>query len=99
MQVKYTPYFEKWYKNLSDYKAKASILRRIDKIKNENYFGDYKSVTNATDIYELRIFISSGIRIYFTRKDKVLVILLCGGDKSTQARDIEKAKEILKEFR
>lgn len=99
MQVKYTPYFEKWYKNLSDYKAKASILRRIDKIKNEDYFGDYKSVTNAIDIYELRIFISGGIRIYFTMKDKVLVILLCGGDKSTQARDIEKAKEILKEFR
>jgi len=99
MQVKYTPYFEKWYKNLSDYKAKASILRRIDKIKNEDYFGDYKSVTNAIDIYELRIFISGGIRIYFTIKDKVLVILLCGGDKSTQARDIEKAKEILKEFR
>ena len=99
MQVKYTPYFEKWYKNLSDYKAKASILRRIDKIKNEDYFGDYKSVTNAIDIYELRIFISGGIRIYFTMEDKVLVILLCGGDKSTQARDIEKAKEILKELR
>ena len=99
MQVKYTPYFEKWYKNLSDYKAKASILRRIDKIKNEDYFGDYKSVTNAINIYELRIFISGGIRIYFTMKDKVLVILLCGGDKSTQARDIEKAKEILKELR
>ncbi len=99
MQVKYTPYFEKWYKNLSDYKAKASILRRIDKIKNEDYFGDYKSVTNAIDIYELRIFISGGIRIYFTMKDKVLVILLCGGNKSTQARDIEKAKEILKELR
>ena len=99
MQVKYTPYFEKWYKNLSDYKAKASILRRIDKIKNDNYFGDYKSVTNATDIYELRIFISGGIRIYFTFKCDTLIILLCGGDKSTQARDIEKAKEILKELR
>ena len=74
-------------------------MRRIDKIKNENYFGDYKSVTNAIDIYELRIFISGGIRIYFTMKDKVLVILLCGGDKSTQSRDIEKAKEILKELR
>nr|DAP40858.1 MAG TPA: putative addiction module killer protein [Inoviridae sp.] len=98
MQVKYTPYFEKWYKNLLDYKVKASILRRIDKIKNEDYFGDYKSVTNAIDIYELRIFISGGIRIYFTMKDKVLIILLCGGDKSTQARDIEKAKEILKEL-
>ena len=98
MQVKYTPYFEKWYKNLSDYKAKALILRRIDKIKNEDYFGDYKSVTNAIDIYELRIFISGGIRIYFTFKGDTLVILLCGGDKSTQARDIEKAKEILKEL-
>ena len=74
-------------------------MRRIDKIKNEDYFGDYKSVTNAIDIYELRIFISGGIRIYFTMKDKILVILLCGGDKSTQARDIEKAKEILKELR
>ena len=98
MQVKYTPYFEKWYKNLLDYKVKASILRRIDKIKNEDYFGDYKSVTNAIDIYELRIFISGGIRIYFTMKDKVLIILLCGGDKSTQARDIENAKVILKEL-
>jgi len=99
MEVKYTKHFEKWLRSLFDYKAKASILRRIDKIKNENYFGDYKSVTNAIDIYELRIFISGGIRIYFTMKDKVLVILLCGGDKSTQSRDIEKAKEILKELR
>lgn len=99
MEVKYTKHFEKWLRSLSDYKAKASILRRIDKIKNEDYLGDYKSVTNAVNIYELRIFISGGIRIYFTMKDKVLVILLCGGDKSTQACDIEKAKEILKELR
>lgn len=99
MEVKYTKHFEKWLCSLSDYKAKALVLRRIDKIKNSSHFGDYKSVTNAIDIYELRIFISGGIRIYFTMKDKVLVVLLCGGDKSTQARDIEKAKEILKELR
>ncbi|WP_298082947.1 type II toxin-antitoxin system RelE/ParE family toxin [uncultured Campylobacter sp.] len=98
MEVKYTKHFEKWLRSLSDYKAKALVLRRIDKIKNSGHFGDYKSVTNATDIYELRIFVSGGIRIYFTFKGYTLIILLCGGDKSTQARDIEKAKEILKEL-
>lgn len=98
MEVKYTKHFEKWLRSLSDYKAKALVLRRIDKIKNSSHFGDYKSVTNAIDIYELRIFISGGIRIYFTFKGDTLIILLCGGDKSTQARDIEKAKEILKEL-
>ena len=97
MQIKYTKEFEKWYNKLSDYKVKASILRRLDKIKFDNHFGDMKNID--INLYELRFFISSGIRVYFTFKNDVLIILLCGGDKSSQSKDIQKAKNILKDLK
>lgn len=97
MQIKYTKEFEKWYSKLSDCKVKASILRRLDKIKSDNHFGDMKNID--INLYELRFFISSGIRVYFTFKNDVLIILLCGGDKSSQSKDIQKAKNILKDLK
>ena len=84
--------FDKWLRKLSDLKAKAKILFRIQKLENDEHFGDCKSVGDG--IKELRINFAKGYRIYFKEKDGKIVILLVGGDKSSQDKDIKKAKEI-----
>jgi putative addiction module killer protein len=84
--------FDKWLRKLSDLKAKAKILFRIQKLENDEHFGDCKSVGDG--IKELRINFAKGYRIYFKEKDEKIVILLVGGDKSSQDKDIKKAKEI-----
>jgi putative addiction module killer protein len=77
---------------LNDLKAKAKILFRLQKLEYEEYFGDCKSVGNG--IKELRINYAKGYRIYFRETDGKIIILLIGGDKSSQQKDIEKSKEI-----
>jgi putative addiction module killer protein len=72
--------------------AKGKILARIAKIETENHLGDYKSVGGG--VYELKIDCGSGYRVYFAFRGKTIIILLCGGDKSTQQGDIKKAKII-----
>jgi len=84
--------FDKWLHKLSDFKAKAKILFRIQKLANEEHFGDYKSVGDG--ILELRINFSKGYRVYIKEKEGKIIVLLIAGDKSTQNRDIKKAKEI-----
>jgi putative addiction module killer protein len=69
-------------------------LFRIQKIENEGHFGYFESVGDG--IRELKINYAKGYRIYFTETSGKIIILLIGGDKSTQQKDIEKAKEILK---
>ena len=84
--------FDKWLKKLNDLRAKAKILLRLQKLENEEHFGDCKPVGNG--ISELRINYAKGYRIYFKEIDGKIIILLIGGDKSTQQKDIEKAKVI-----
>lgn len=84
--------FDKWIRKLNDLKAKAKILVRLQKLENEEHFGDCKPVGNG--IRELKNNYSKGYRIYFKVTDGKIVILLIGGNKSTQQRDIEKAKQI-----
>ncbi|MDR2644896.1 MAG: type II toxin-antitoxin system RelE/ParE family toxin [Endomicrobium sp.] len=93
--VKTTKIFDKWFKDLKDIQAVTAIRVRISRIKNGN-FGDIKHVKGVKGIYELRIHVGNGYRIYCSRDGNMLVILLNGGNKSTQKNDIEKA-EILKE--
>ncbi|WP_418180491.1 type II toxin-antitoxin system RelE/ParE family toxin [Aliarcobacter lanthieri] len=93
--IKQTNIFSKWLLKLKDTQGKVSILRRIDRMKLGN-FGDYKSVGN--NISELRITTGPGYRVYYTQKDEEIIVLLIGGDKSTQSDDIKKANEILKEL-
>jgi len=93
--IKQTNIFSKWLLKLKDIKAKVSILRRIDRMKLGN-FGDYKVIDN--NVSELRIQTGPGYRVYYTKKEQEVLILLLAGDKSTQKSDIEKAKEILKEL-
>ena len=84
--------FDKWLKKLKDLRAKAKILFRIQKLENEEHFGEWKPVGNG--ISELKINYAKGYRVYFKEKGGKIIVLLIGGDKSTQQKDIEKAKEI-----
>ncbi|TCK01682.1 putative addiction module killer protein [Volucribacter psittacicida] len=86
--------FIKWLKGLKDLKAKVAIINRIERAENSGNLGDVKSVGDG--IFEMRIFISKGYRIYYTQQNGITYWLLCGGDKSTQQADIIKAKVIKK---
>lgn len=90
--IEKTTEFEKWFRKLNDLRAKAKILFRIQKLENEEYFGEYRSVGNG--INELKINYAKGYRIYFKETDGKIIILLISGDKSTQQKDIEKAFQI-----
>jgi len=91
--IEKTVEFDKWLRKLADLRAKAKILFRIQKIESDGHFGDCKPVGDG--IRELKINYANGYRIYFKEKDGKIIILLIGGDKSTQQKDIKKAKEIL----
>ncbi|MBW1619063.1 type II toxin-antitoxin system RelE/ParE family toxin [Empedobacter falsenii] len=90
--IEKTTDFDKWFRKLKDLRAKAKILVRIQKLEKEEHFGDCEPVGNG--IRELKINYAKGYRVYFKEMDGKIVILLIGGDKSTQQKDIEKAKEI-----
>ncbi len=92
--VETTDYFEKWLRKLKDRKARIEILNRVSKIQSVGCFGDYKSV--GGELQELRFFSGAGYRVYFIIRNGRCVILLAGGAKDTQARDIQKAHELLK---
>jgi len=92
--IEKTDEFDKWLRKLKDLRAKAKILFRIQKIENDEHFGDCEPVGDG--IRELKIDCAKGYRVYFKEADGKIIILLIGGDKSTQHRDIEMAKEILK---
>ena len=89
-----TANFEKWLKHLKDSNAKYIIARRLTRIESGN-LGDVKSVGN--NVSELRIDYGPGYRVYFTWRGKRLIVLLAGGVKSSQSRDIKKAQELAKE--
>lgn len=95
MDVYKTREFARWFSRLRDRKAKARIQARIDRLE-QGHFGDVESVGEG--ISELRLFYGPGYRIYFTRRASVLVILLTGGDKSSQEKDIAKAKELARQL-
>jgi putative addiction module killer protein len=91
-QTEKTPEFDKWIRKLKDVRAKAKILFRIQKLETDEHFGDCKSVGDG--IRELRIDYAKGYRVYFKEKDNKIIVLLIGGEKSSQENDIRKAKEI-----
>lgn len=94
--IEKTTEFDSWLKKLKDLRAKAKILFRIQKLENDEHFGDCESVGDG--IRELKINYATGYRIYFKEKDGKIIILLFGGDKSTQQKDIGKAKELSKAY-
>lgn len=95
LEVYQTDDFSRWFEKLKDRKAKARIQARIDRIELGN-FGDVEPVGEG--VSELRLFYGPGYRLYFTKRSSVVVILLTGGSKSSQAKDIKKAKELAKQL-
>jgi len=87
--------FDQWLRNLRDPLGKARILARIRSAEHGN-FGDCEPVGEG--ISEMRIHAGPGYRVYFTRRGDVVYLLLCGGDKSSQKKDIKQAKALLKEL-
>ncbi|EDN72623.1 protein containing DUF891 [Beggiatoa sp. SS] len=82
--------FGEWLLNLRDKKAKAKVLTRLDRVTAGN-FGDHKYLSEG--VYELRLTYGKGIRIYYGKEEESIILLLLGGDKSTQNRDVKTAIE------
>ena len=95
VSVRQTARFSAWLAGLRDDRAKAKILKRIDRAGAGN-FGDVGPVGEG--VSEMRIFYGPGYRVYFAQQGADLVLLLCGGDKSTQAADIAEAKRMAREI-
>jgi putative addiction module killer protein len=95
IEIRTTARFIKWFKSLKDRRAKARIQARIDRVE-MGHFGDVAPVGEG--VSELRIFYGPGYRVYFVQRDAVVVILLLGGDKSSQKADIVKAKDIARQL-
>ena len=92
--IEKTTEFDKWLRKLKDLRAKVKILLRIQKLEEHEHFGDCEPVGEG--IQELKINYAKGYRVYFKEKNDKIIILLIGGDKSSQQSDIEKAKNIWK---
>jgi putative addiction module killer protein len=95
LEVQKTEVFDEWLSRLADQRAKAKIASRIDRLGLGNP-GDVKPVGDG--ISEMRVPYGPGYRVYFKQTGKAVILLLCGGDKSTQAKDIKRAKEIAAEL-
>lgn len=94
--IKATKTFNDWVKKVKDPQAKAEIATRIDRARLGN-FGDVKPAGEG--VSEMRIDIGKGYRIYYTKVESVVYLLLCGGNKKTQHADIAKAKKMKKELK
>lgn len=92
--LKTTEEYSKWLKKLRDLNARAAVLKRMVRVGNGN-LGDYKSVGGG--VLELRIDYGPGYRVYFTIQGNEIILLLIGGDKSTQKADIKLAQSLKKE--
>ena len=91
IEIRRTDVYAKWIDNLRDIKARARILVRIERLAAGNP-GDVKAVGEG--VSELRITYGPGYRVYFKQQGQELIILLAGGDKSTQSKDISVAQEL-----
>ena len=87
--------FRRWLRALRDRQAQARIAVRLDRVAEGN-FGDHRSVGQG--VSELRINVGQGYRVYYTIRDKTVVLLLCGGDKASQQQDIHRAQQMASEL-
>jgi putative addiction module killer protein len=87
--------FDKWLSKIKDRSVRNRLLARLNRVETGN-FGDFKPIDQ--DLYEMRFFFGAGIRIYFTIQNDQVVLLLTGGDKSTQNKDIAAARKLLLEI-
>lgn len=96
LEIKQTATYRKWQSKLKDQRAKALIAARVFRLANGQP-GDVKPVGQG--VGELRIHFGPGYRVYFCQRGNEVVLLLCGGDKSSQARDIEAAIQLAAQWR
>lgn len=94
-EIEKTPDFDKWLKKLRDRKAVLAIAKRLDRAIAGN-FGDVAPVGEG--VSEMRFFLGKGYRLYYIISGQKIIIMLCGGDKSTQEKDIKKARQMVKEI-
>ncbi len=95
IEVIQTEIFSRWLQRLRDSRAVAAITLRMNRAAQGN-LGDVRSVGDG--VSEIRIRYGPGYRLYFVRRGSDIVVLLCGGDKGTQGRDMARAKRIAKEL-
>lgn len=95
--IEKTDEFDKWLRKLKDIRARTKILFRIQRIVQYGNFGDCEPVGEG--ISELRVHYAKGYRVYLKEYGEKIVLLLNGGDKSTQQKDIAKAKQIWSEYK
>ncbi len=95
MQLRRTKEFVEWLRALGDRQGRAKIIVRLDRLEQGNP-GNSRSVGEG--IFELKIDFGPGYRVYYVQRGEVLVIILCGGDKSTQSKDIQRAKVIARQL-
>ena len=93
--VRQTREFRDWLDALKDHRAQVRIAARL-RLAEAGSLGDWKTV--GGEVSEMRVDVGAGYRLYFTRHGSILIVMLAGGDKSTQARDIKRAQRILKEL-
>ena len=96
IEVVQTDEFENWLKKLKDARGKARILRRLDRLAQGNP-GDVRPIGKG--LSELRLDVGPGYRVYYLQDGERLILLLCGGDKSSQQKDIDKAHELAQQWR
>lgn len=94
IEIRETETFSTWLRTLRDTRAKAIIAARIRRLAFGNP-GDVRPVGGG--VSELRVHYGPGYRVYFVQRGTILIVLLCGGDKATQNKDIETARKLAKE--
>lgn len=94
-EIRRTAAFITWLTGLKDVQGRARIAKRLDRLADGN-FGDAKPVGGG--VSELRFAFGPGYRVYFVQRGRLVIILLCGGDKQSQQRDIERAIAMAKEL-
>jgi putative addiction module killer protein len=95
LELKQTETFQKWRTSLTDAKVLGLIASRLDRLA-FGHPGDAQPIGEG--ISELRIHYGPGYRVYFQQRGNTIIVLLCGGDKSTQAKDIKTAKRLASEW-
>jgi putative addiction module killer protein len=96
MRIIYSVQFSRWLDAIAGSTDKARVLRRLERIRESDELGDWSSAGDGVN--ELRFHFGSGYRIYFLRDGKEFIVLLVGGNKGSQARDIKKARQLAKEY-
>jgi putative addiction module killer protein len=95
IEVRYHDKYLKWRDGLTDVRAKALINAREYRIEKDGFFGDQRLLGGG--VWEIRVGYGPGYRLYYTRQGAAVILLLCGGDKSSQTEDINLAKQLAKE--